>query len=275
MNKNYYELPYTHEELLALLEKINNLNNLEGIQGPQGEQGPMGPQGPKGDKGEQGEAGPEGPAGKDADVSVLQQEIEELKSTINELTQLPEIVIANKNIESEMEYLNERTQDENVIGIIIDPKISVSSSSVRFCDFDISLEFINNDCTYFDAIKTNRIKSMDSFILRFEENNIYNAGVTLYFREPIPTSSTNWYWTTTSFLEDSIYHTVKQDIDFDSFKTNEGESFGKCYSLIKDVKDKKTELLVYLIFHISLMPNNNAPSVIKTIEIPYSTKINY
>jgi hypothetical protein len=209
------------------------------------------------------------------DIAKLKEEIANLKSTINELTQVPEIVIANKYIESEMEYLNEKCKDENVIGIIIGPKIGVESSAVSFCSFDISLEFVNNDCIYFDAIKTNRIKSMDSFILRFEENNIYNAGVTLYFREPIPTSSTNWYWATTSFLEDSIYHTVKQDIKFSSFKTNEGESFGKCYSLIKDVRDKKTELSVHLIFHISLMPNNNAPSVIKTIEVPYSTKINY
>ena len=146
MDNNYYELPYTHEELLALLEKINNLKNLEGIQGPAGPQG------------EQGPVGPQGPPGKDADVSALQQEIAELKSTINELTQVPEIVIANKNIESEMEYLNERTQDKNVIGIIIDPWVYADISSGNSTDYNFKFEIINN--SFDDIYKVNVIIDM-------------------------------------------------------------------------------------------------------------------
>ena len=71
--KNYFELPYTHEELVILLDKINDLESSEGIQGPQGERGPVGPQGPKGDKGEtgpqgiQGEQGPKGDKGEQGD----------------------------------------------------------------------------------------------------------------------------------------------------------------------------------------------------------------
>ena len=87
----YFQLGFTHEELVELLEKINNSEvegGIQGIQGPQGERGPVGPQGPKGDKGETGKdgingkdftfdmftpeqlellRGPQGEAGKDAE----------------------------------------------------------------------------------------------------------------------------------------------------------------------------------------------------------------
>lgn len=91
----YFQLGFTHEELVELLEKINNLEiegGIQGIQGPQGERGPVGPQGPKGDKGEQGEpgpqgeqgpVGPQGPAGKDAELGrIVDKDIEFYNSNL-------------------------------------------------------------------------------------------------------------------------------------------------------------------------------------------------
>ena len=194
MDKDYYQLPYTHEKLLELLERINDLKSIEGIQGPagpQGERGPMGPQGPQGERGEQGMQGPQGeqgPAGKDADVSALQQEIAELKSTINELTQVPEIVIANKNIESEMKYLNERIQDENVIGIIIDPYVTfgeyasithkweswINNDWTGSPDWYCNFKYINNIIRTSNNIKTNKINKINRILIRVSENDFYN-----------------------------------------------------------------------------------------------------
>ena len=100
----YFQLGFTHEELIELLEKINNLEvegGIQGIQGPQGERGPAGPQGiqgPKGDKGDtgpqgiqgepgpqgiQGPVGPQGPAGKDAELDrIVDKDIEFYNSNL-------------------------------------------------------------------------------------------------------------------------------------------------------------------------------------------------
>ena len=241
--KNYFELPYTHEELMILLDKISDLESSEGIQGPQGERGPAGPQGiqgPKGDKGEQG------PAGKDADVTALQQEIAELQSTINELTQVPEIVIANKNIESEMEYLNERTKDENVIGIIIDPYVlptgsygwsNIFSSPFPYFDIYSTIEFINNNIIHSNKIEETRINEFKKIKIEMREKESQDL---------------KWAYS-------GVYHINKKNINIEEeinydFKT-----------LLQQVYDGKTELEMNYLLQIEVMPN------FKKVELLYST----
>lgn len=196
----------------------------------------------------------------------------------NELTQMPEIVIANKNIESEMAYLNEKTQDENVIGIIIDPQISVESSYVAFFKLNISLEFINNSITYFDSMKIDRIKSIDSAILKLEENNLYNISTPNFYYKEDPGARTAGYdcWSSDSLLERSLKYIESHTIGYSYLEKPSGESLSQAqsYELIQKVKNNETEMSMYCIFHMSLTLNN-MPSFAKAIEIPYSTKINY
>lgn len=288
MDKNYYELPYTHEELLTLLEKISELENLEGIQGPagpQGERGPTGPQGPKGDKGDQGEPGPQGlqglqgeqgPAGKDADVTALQQEIAELKSTINELTQVPEIVIANKNIESEMEYLNERTQDENVIGIVMDPRLAHGLSS--FYPYIKIEDFINNKTIQSNSIiEKNKIRSIQGLDLKFEETKLYNTKTkTVYFTKvpclenSDPSNDTDASWCPRSPLEESV-----RLLPGDSNYSYSGRTLGfgvDSDTFYNQFKNNEVEVYGYFIFYFEVILKN---STVKIIEVPYSTKIIY
>ena len=270
MDNKYYELPYTHEELLQILENIKNLTNIEGIQGPQGEMGPAGPQGPKGDKGDPGE---QGPAGKDADVTALQQEIEELKSTINKLTQVPEIVIANKNIESEMEYLNERTQDENVIGIIINFKIN--KSLYHLYPYLTIENFINNKIMQPDSIlEKNIIRNIQGIDLKFKESKIYNEETkTLYFTNETrmeDSSDSDECWDSVSPLDHSVWL-----IKGDSNHTYSGKTFSfgginNTDTFVEQFKNNEVEVYGYFIFYFEVLFKD---SIVKLIEVPYSTKI--
>lgn len=212
------------------------------------------------------------------DITMLQQEIAELKSTINELTQIPEIFIANKNITSEMKELKTKMQDKNIISIVIDPQIVVEDSDTTGFKLNISLEYINNSITYFDSMKVDRIRSIDSAILKLEENNLYNISTpNLYYKEE-PEAKTAGFdcWSSDSLLERSLKYMESQTIGYDSFKTPSGDIFIQIqdHDLINKIKSKETELSMHCIFYMSLT-SNNMPSFAKTIEIPYSTKINY
>ena len=247
---------------MELLERIQDLKFIEGIQGPagpQGERGPIGPQGPKGDKGDQGEPGPQGlqgPAGKDADVNALQQEIAELKSTINELTQIPEIVIANKNIESEMEYLNERTQDENVLGIVVEPYIVPDSSgdpfesySLQKFKFHLNIELVNNKVTRFNSIIEDKINDIKKIYIQLKEENIYNIERNNCYID----CHDNNAWT--SFMNYGNYVDLSRE-------------------LLKKVHYEETDLKINLIIHSYISSNElKSISYCKPFEIVYATKV--
>ena len=254
MDKDYYQLPYTHEELLELLERIKNLESIEGIQGP---------------------AGPQGPPGKDADVSALQQEIAELKSTINELTQVPEIVIANKNIESEMEYLNERTQDENVIGIIINFRIG--KSLYYLYPYLVIESFINNKIMQPNSIlEKNIIRNIQGIDLKFKETKLYNEqSKTIYFTNETRTDSSDSdvCWDSVSPLDHAIWL-----IKGDSNHTYSGKvfSFGGINNtdiFYEQFKNNEVDVYADFVFYFEVLSKNS--SIVKSIEIPYSTKIIY
>lgn len=278
MDNKYYELPYTHEELLQILESIKNLNNLEGIQGPQGERGPMGPQGPKGDKGDPGE---QGPAGKDADVAALQQEIAELKSTINELTQVPEIVIANKNIESEMEYLNERTKDENVIGIIIDPYIDGYAQGSNHA-FYIKINFINNAIKQLNSINNTKIGRLEKAIVQLKEYSVYNAEKNYCFVDHLEDNSSYYNNSWDCFTEQyksgsqkSIFtiYCLNGERSDSGLITDSGRELNgiEASSLLKMAHDEQIEFKVNLIFYTEIIQENCL--YVKPIQIEYSTKV--
>lgn len=82
---NYFELPYTHEELVTLLDKMNDLEVSEGIQGPQG---PQGEQGPKGEDGYTPVKGVD--YFTEEELSKLRYDDAELKEKIKELEELHE-----------------------------------------------------------------------------------------------------------------------------------------------------------------------------------------
>ena len=213
------------------------------------------------------------------DIIMLQQEIAELKSTIKELTQTPEIFIANKNIASEMKDLKKKMQDKNIISIIIDPQIVVENSDATDFKLNISLEFINNSITYFDSIVVDKIKSIDNAILKLEENNVYNISTpNLYYKED-PGAKVAGFdcWNTESLLERSVNYLANQTIEFNCLKQSNRESISleQGYDLIQKVKNNETEMILYFIFNVSLASYSNTISFAKTIEIPYSTKINY
>lgn len=213
-----------------------------------------------------------------ADVTALQQEVIRLRSALNELVQPPEIVFANRNIISEMEYLNEKTQNSDIVGVIIDPQISVINGEDNF-KLNISLEFVNNKIDYFDSIIVDKIKSIDNAILKLEENNVYNVNSeNLYYKED-PEAKVAGFdcWNTESLLERSVNHLANQTIEFNCLKQSNGESISleQGHNLIQKVKNNETEMMLYFIFNVSLASHNNATSFAKTIEIPYSTKINY
>jgi hypothetical protein len=196
----------------------------------------------------------------------------------NELAQMPEIFIANKNIASEMKELKKKMQDKSIISIVIDPQIVVENSDATDFKLNISMEFVNNSITYFDSMKIDKIRSIDSAILKLEENNLYNISTPNFYYKEDPEARTAGYdcWNTDSLLERSLKYIENQTIEYNSFKTSSGDVLSQAqgYELIQNVKNNSTEILMYCIFHMSLT-SNNMPSFAKAIEIPYSTKINY
>lgn len=212
------------------------------------------------------------------DITMLQQEIAELKSTINELTQIPEIFIANKNIASEMKDLKRKMQDKSIISIVIDPQIVVENSDATDFKLNISVEFVNNSITYFDSMKIDKIRSIDSAILKLEENNLYNISTPNFYYKEDPEARIAGYdcWNSESLLERSLKYIESQTIEYSYLKNSSGGSLSQAqgYELIQKVKSNETEISMYCIFYMSLT-SNNMPSFAKAIEIPYSTKINY
>jgi hypothetical protein len=140
------------------------------------------------------------------------------------------------------------------------------------------MEFVNNSITYFDSMKIDKIRSIDSAILKLEENNLYNISTPNFYYKEDPEARTAGYdcWNTDSLLERSLKYIENQTIEYNSFKTSSGDVLSQAqgYELIQNVKNNSTEILMYCIFHMSLT-SNNMPSFAKAIEIPYSTKINY
>lgn len=212
------------------------------------------------------------------DITMLQQEIAELKSTINELTQIPEIFIANKNIASEMKDLKRKMQDKNIISIVIDPQIVVENSDATDFKLNISVEFVNNSITYFDSMKIDKIRSIDSAILKLEESNLYNISTPNFYYKEEPEARTAGFdcWNSDSLLERSLKYIESQTIEYSYLKNSSGNGLSQTqgYELIQKVKSNETEISMYCIFYMSLS-SNNMPSFTKAIEIPYSTKINY
>lgn len=196
----------------------------------------------------------------------------------NESTQMPEIFIANKNIASEMKDLKRKMQDKNIISIVIDPQIVVENSNATGFKLNISMEFVNNSITYFDSMKIDKIRSIDSAILKLEENNLYNISTPNFYYKEDPGARTAGYdcWNSESLLERSLKYIESQTIEYSYLKNSSGGSLSQAqgYELIQKVKSNETEMSMYCIFYMSLT-SNNMPSFTKAIEIPYSTKINY
>ena len=196
-------------------------------------------------------------------VTALQQEIEQLQSTINELTQVPEIVIANKNIESEMEYLNERTQDENVIGIIIDPWIyaDINSAGYGDTDYNFKFEIINN--SFDDIYKVN-------VIIDIPECDIY----TNFCKTDCLIETSN---STTQYEQqqwDSFAFSGSTHYDF--ICTTSGKNIANTYGSITsdNLKRKIKELGTTLDFIIyAYTSSNNKVSQVNMLKISHTTKI--
>lgn len=196
----------------------------------------------------------------------------------NESAQMPEIFIANKNIASEMKELKTKMQNKNIISIVINPQIVVENSDATDFKLNISVEFVNNSITYFDSMKIDRIRSIDSAILKLEENNLYNISTPNFYYKEDPEARIAGYdcWNSESLLERSLKYIKSQTIEYSYLKNSSGGSLSQTqgYELIQKVKNNETEISMYCIFYMSLT-SNNMPSFTKTIEIPYSTKINY
>ena len=207
----------------------------------------------------------------------LQQEVIELRNIIQELTYVPEIVIANKNIESEMEYLNEKCKDENVIGIIIDPYITPATfkeNSWHNYDLNFPITLINDD-------KVGHIKEAT---IKLKENDIYNAELNRYFMydhytgtselwKEQPTKTYSWERFTSTSI--GIHCLNKENTD-SGFITLSGEKLNGIHAkdLLRQAYEKETELQIYLTLCIDIKPNEKQ-SYIKTIEIPYSTIVSF
>jgi hypothetical protein len=226
-------------------------------------------------------------------ITALQQEIAELKSTINELTQVPEIVIANKNIESEMEYLNERTKDENVIGIIIDPKIhqinggSVSSSQlepdarVNF-RFEVDIKFVNNEIIRSNSIIENRIFDIERAFIKLKGEDVFNKETDTYiYKYNTDAYDDSWeaFMARISSCNEFMFKYFGNDLitnnsDF-GFKPLEGkESLINTKQFFKKVFNNEAGLQVHFVFHAFLAPLNPTISAyIKPFEIIYSTNV--
>lgn len=196
----------------------------------------------------------------------------------NESAQMPEIFIANKNIASEMKELKRKMQDKSIISIVIDPQIVVENSDATDFKLNLSVEFVNNSITYFDSMKIDKIRSIDSAILKLEESNLYNISTPNFYYKEDPEARIAGYdcWNSESLLERSLKYIESQTIEYSYLKNSSGGSLSQAqgYELIQKVKSNETEISMYCIFYMSLT-SNNMPSFTKTIEIPYSTKINY
>ena len=204
---------------------------------------------------------------KDAEIAALQKEIAELKSTINELTQVPEIVIANENIESEMAYLNERIKDENVLGLKIDPYVTLGSGTSNkwedwldndwtgnpswYCRF----KFVNNTTKTINNIKTKKIIKINRFLIRISENNLYNIE-----------SNTAHVSTENSIVDLNINITPK----FYDSSNNLIVMGGNSDDYI-DYKEKYKNIYYNSVFNIDIMIYAYMIPSMRLIEIPYST----
>ena len=198
-------------------------------------------------------------------VIELQKKVERLQTTIDELTAVPEIVIANKNIESEMEYLNERTQDENVIGIIINPKLYISIDVYPVIKVE---SFINNKIMQSNSIiEKNKIRSIQGLDLKFEEIKLYNAKTkTIYFKkETKDESNQDECWRHENPLEESVR--------FLQNSRSATVGFGVSTSVFEqNVKNEEVEVYGYFVFYFEVLLKD---STVKILEVPYSTKIIY
>ena len=107
------------------------------------------------------------------DVMLLEREIEQLQAIIDNIQQVevPEYIVANKNDGQELLFLQEKTQDENVIGIIIDPYIRKVKKEVplnanntiidEFYSFEYDIELVNN-----------RVKEIRKVIVTLKEESL-------------------------------------------------------------------------------------------------------
>ena len=107
------------------------------------------------------------------DVMLLEREIEQLQAIIDNIQQIeaPEYIVANKNDGQELLFLQEKTQDENVIGIIIDPYIRKVKKAIplnanntiidEFYSFEYNIELVNN-----------RVKEIRKVIVTLKEESL-------------------------------------------------------------------------------------------------------
>lgn len=216
---------------------------------------------------------------------IPEDEIIELRNMIKELTEMPEIVIANKNIDSEMEYLNEKTKDKNVVGIIIDPYFNSTVFTGKNNEFYIDIEFINNEFESFNTIEENKIGELNKAFIQLKESNIYNAEMTYLFLNYVNYNTSYYYdsWdaftkTYTSGSKQSVLNVPcvnmeRHDTNFTIEDTGKKLNGAEAAELLKKAYNEETQLKVNLIFYTEIIPTSPLTSYIKPLKITYSTKV--